>query len=55
MQISVFANFLPQMLKLSDKDFEKLGLTAGARKKLRVNLEVLRYVENLSVCLITGV
>lgn len=32
------------MLKLSDEDFEKLGLTAGARKKIRVNLEVLRYI-----------
>ncbi|XP_020606688.1 zinc finger CCHC domain-containing protein 14-like isoform X2 [Orbicella faveolata] len=31
-----------EMLKLSDKDFEKLGLTAGARKKIQVNLEVLR-------------
>lgn len=31
-----------EMLKFSDKDFEKLGLTAGARRKLRVNLEVLR-------------
>ncbi|XP_078365795.1 uncharacterized protein LOC144650033 isoform X2 [Oculina patagonica] len=31
-----------EMLNLSDKDFEKLGLTAGARKKLRVNLDVLR-------------
>lgn len=31
-----------EMLKLSDEDFEKLGLTAGARKKIRVNLEVLR-------------
>jgi len=34
------------MLKLSDKDFEKLGLTAGARKKLQVNLDVLRYIYN---------
>ena len=35
------------MLKLSDEDFEKLGLTAGARKKIRVNLEVLRYINEL--------
>ena len=40
-------DFPPQMLKLSDKDFENLGLTAGARKKLRVNLDVLRYIYNL--------
>lgn len=36
------------MLKLSDEDFEKLGLTAGARKKIRVNLEVLRYIYELT-------
>jgi len=30
------------MLKLTDEDFGRLGLTAGARRKLRVNLEVLR-------------
>jgi len=40
-------DFPPQMLKLSDKDFEKLGLTAGARKKIQVNLEVLRYTDKL--------
>lgn len=31
-----------QMLKLSDEDLENLGLTTGARRKLRVNLEILR-------------
>lgn len=31
-----------EILKLSDEDFGKLGLTAGARRKLRVNLEILR-------------
>ncbi|XP_073233798.1 uncharacterized protein [Porites lutea] len=31
-----------EMLKLTDEDFGRLGLTAGARRKLRVNLEVLR-------------
>lgn len=31
-----------EMLQFSDRDFEKLGLTAGARKKLQMNLEVLR-------------
>ncbi|XP_068723052.1 uncharacterized protein [Montipora capricornis] len=31
-----------EMLKLSDADIEKLGLTTGARRKLRVNLEILR-------------
>ena len=39
------------MLKLSDEDFEKLGLTAGARKKIRVNLEVLRYIYKLSAAM----
>ena len=33
---------LLQMLELSDKDFEGMHLTAGARRKLRVHLEVLR-------------
>ena len=42
------------MLKLSDKDFEKLGLTAGARKKLRVNLEVLRYVQIYDILMCRG-
>ncbi|XP_031567227.1 zinc finger CCHC domain-containing protein 2-like isoform X2 [Actinia tenebrosa] len=31
-----------EILKLSDKEFEKLGMTIGARRKLRVNLEILR-------------
>ncbi|KAK3730978.1 hypothetical protein QZH41_020375, partial [Actinostola sp. cb2023] len=32
-----------QLLKLTDKEFEKLGMTTGARRKLRVNLEILSY------------
>ena len=32
------------MLKISDKDMESLKMPLGARRKLRANLEVLRYV-----------
>ena len=42
-------HFVSQMLKLSDEDFQKLGLTTGARRKLRVNLELLRYVSEIIV------